>query len=162
MARAHPYFSKIWENNGLEIRASAQLVPSERKGVYSPRCWNIKWTHVQRKSVVVSGRKQVDHWITEREKNLVGHFLIKCPIRRKELVFARQTVRQGVETTWYVRTRKRCWGSFKERVSSWFTDTWSGSVSTLVPECKLRLMCWMLTQSHRSHEVVIGNEIQSR
>ncbi|KAH3773719.1 hypothetical protein DPMN_175087 [Dreissena polymorpha] len=46
--------------------------------------------------------KQVDHWITGREKNLVGHFLIKCPIRRKELVFARQTVRQGVETTWYV------------------------------------------------------------
>jgi len=36
--------------------------------------------------VVVSGRKQVDHWITEREKNLVGHFLIKCTIKRKELV----------------------------------------------------------------------------
>ena len=84
------------------------MVPSERKGVYRPHCWIVNWTHVQRKSVVVSGRKQVDHWITEREKNLVGHFLIKCTIRRKELVFARQTVRQGVETTWYVRTRKRC------------------------------------------------------
>ncbi|KAH3868233.1 hypothetical protein DPMN_031374, partial [Dreissena polymorpha] len=49
--------------------------------------------------LVSSRRNKLDslthEWITEWEKNL------------KELVFARPTVRQGVETTWYVFERER-------------------------------------------------------
>ncbi|KAH3846425.1 hypothetical protein DPMN_088726 [Dreissena polymorpha] len=42
--------------------------------------------HLQKKFVIVYDRKQVEQWINKREKNLVGHFLMKCQFRREELV----------------------------------------------------------------------------
>ncbi|KAH3888976.1 hypothetical protein DPMN_013021 [Dreissena polymorpha] len=49
------------------------------------RFWIINWTHVQRNSVVVSGRIQIDQWKIKRKKILVDHFLMKCLMRQKEL-----------------------------------------------------------------------------
>ncbi|KAH3696370.1 hypothetical protein DPMN_083834 [Dreissena polymorpha] len=56
--RNHPDFCQYFGNqNGCGIGVSVQLVPIERKRVYCPRCWIVNWTHIQWKSVVVSGRK---------------------------------------------------------------------------------------------------------